>query len=70
MKGKITFKGGSGSGNFGHSGRKGKVGGSSPGGKISGDDAYSVAVKTIDLLENEYGSNSMRLDSSVDGGKV
>ena len=34
MKATFIFKGGRGSGNFGHSGRPGKVGGSGPGGKI------------------------------------
>lgn len=37
MKGKITFKGGKGSGNFGHSGRPGKVGGSSSSNRLPSD---------------------------------
>ena len=36
MKAKFVFKGGSGSGNYGHSGRPGKIGGSSAGAALRG----------------------------------
>jgi hypothetical protein len=38
MKGKLHYKGGKGSGNFGHTGRKGLVGGSAP------DETIRIAV--------------------------
>jgi len=40
MKAVIRYKGGSGSGNFNHSGRPGKVGGSAPSNMISDVDPY------------------------------
>jgi ADP-ribose pyrophosphatase YjhB (NUDIX family) len=69
-----TLEGGSGSGNFGHKGRKGKVGGSLPGGGKSGDIAYS---KHAEFPQKPYfkpeggkfihGPSGISIERGVDG---
>ena len=54
---KITLKGGPGSGNFGHSGRPGKVGGSASGkgkgGKGEGGGEYTVEQSWLDVMDDD-----------------
>ena len=53
-------KGGQGSGNFGHAGRPGKVGGSAPGGggkgygkKVEGSDKHTMDVGIMDVMDDD-----------------
>jgi len=53
MKGFLTFKGGAGSGNFGHGGRPGKVGGSSDAGG-GGGASTPMTQAEVDKRADEY----------------
>lgn len=68
----FRFKGGSGSGNFGHEGRPGKIGGSSGGGSSGGDVAigdYKYGGHSIDSVSKalESAGWQVRTSEMVDG---
>jgi len=72
LKISIEQKGGAGSGNYGHAGRPGKIGGSAPGGGMTtatGDDAFGVRYNVVSQLQDKYSTTKFKVSSSVNGGK-
>ncbi|MFA5377936.1 MAG: phage minor head protein [Dehalococcoidia bacterium] len=60
----VSQKGGAGSGNFGHLGRPGEVGGSGPGGGIS-DPSKNEAIDRITAIEKRHQELLQQLDKTV-----